>query len=280
MYQTGFEYPNEGYEFPTEAGPWESGEGFESGESETEALEAQLTQQLLEATTEADLEEFLGDLAKSVVKGASTFIKSPVGKALGGVLKNVAKKALPVVGSALGSLVLPGVGTAIGGKLGSLAGGLLEAGEAEALGEEEAQYEAAQRYVRFARAAYGSAARAPRDVPPRSVVRAASISAARQYAPSLLRNDQQMSPWRRRRRPSSGWQPSPPWGYHPPPPEYAGYPSDPGDAYSGAGFGDWAPWTADEGEAGEAAAAAPRTPGRAMEGRWVRRGQRIVILGA
>lgn len=278
MYQTGFEYPGESYEFPNEAGPWESGEGFESEESETESLEAELAQQLLETTTEADLEEFLGDLAKTVVKGASTFVKSPVGKALGGVLKNVAKTALPAVGGALGSLVLPGVGTAIGSKLGSLAGGLLEAGEAESLGEEEAQYEAAQRYVRFARAAYSNAARAPRNVPSRSVVRAASISAARQHAPSLLRNDQQMSPWRRRRRPSHQWQPSPPWGYSPPPPWD---PSDPGDPYSGAGFGDWAPWSADEDEAGEAAApaAVPGAGARAMEGRWVRRGQRIVILG-
>ena len=147
------------------------GTGYE-GEGET--LEAEFASRLLEVTTEAEIDRFLGDLAKSVVKGASSFIKSPVGKALGGVLKNVAKTALPAVGGALGSLVLPGAGTAIGAKLGSLAGGLLEAGEAETMGEAEAEYEAAQRYVRFARSAYGLAARAPRDIPPRSVARAAS----------------------------------------------------------------------------------------------------------
>jgi len=278
MYETAFEIPGESYEFPGESElstEWESGETYEG---EAEALEAELVQELLEITTEAELDQFLGKLARSVVRGASRFVKSPIGKALGGVLKNVAKTALPAVGGALGSLVLPGVGTAIGSKLGSLAGGLLEAGEAETMGEVEAEWEAASRYVRFARAAYGNAARAPRNLPPRAVVRAASISAARRYAPSLLRSDQRMAPWRARRRPYRG-RPRPPWTSYEPVPWYGG-----GDDYSGAGYAaEPDQWDdSDWGEAGEAEAGRIGGPvaSRPVEGRWVRRGRRIVILGA
>ena len=54
------------------------------------------------------------------------------------------------------------------------------------MGEAEAECEAARRYVRFARGAYVNAARAPRNAPPRAAARAAGITAARRYAPSLL----------------------------------------------------------------------------------------------
>ena len=267
MYESEFQLPSESYEFPGE------NEGEFGYEAEGETLEAQLASELLEISTEAELDQFLGKLAGSVLKGASTFTKSPVGKALGGVLKNVAKTALPAVGGALGSMVLPGVGTAIGSKLGSLAGGLIKEEEAEMMSEAEAEYEAAQRYVRFARAAVGNAARVPRNVPYQAAVRAASISAARRYAPSLLRSDQPMSPWRQRRRRSYGPRPS--WSYAEPMP----YWGDPGDGY---GYGAAPqPWSTDgvdfTGEA-EAAAAGPAGP-RAAEGRWVRRGGRIVVHG-
>src|SRR5438067_1817987 len=60
----------------------------------TEAQELELASELLEISSEAELEQFLGGLIKKV----GGFMKSPIGQALGGVLKNVAKKALPVVG--------------------------------------------------------------------------------------------------------------------------------------------------------------------------------------
>src|SRR3954470_7286543 len=157
-------------------------------EAEAEAEVAELAAELLEVTSEEELEEFLGKLASTVGRGAKSFMKSGVGKAVGGALKSIAKTALPAVGGALGSFLLPGVGTAIGAKLGSVASGLLEVGEAEALGEAEAEYEAAQRYVRFARSAYVNAARAPRNAPSRAVARAATVTAARRHAPGLLRD--------------------------------------------------------------------------------------------
>ncbi len=62
------------------------------------AIERVLAQQGLEAGA---IEDFWGDLG------------------------NVVASALPIVGSAVGSIVAPGIGTAIGGGLGSLAGGAL-----------------------------------------------------------------------------------------------------------------------------------------------------------
>ncbi len=271
MYETEFELSSESYEFPGETG-WELGQ-----EAEGENLEAELAGQLLEVTTEAELDRFLGKLASSVMKGASTFIKSPVGKALGGVLKNVAKTALPAVGGALGSMVLPGAGTAIGAKLGSMAGKLLEAGEAETMSEVEAEYEAAQRYVRFARTAIGNAARAPGDIPQRAVVRAATVSAARRHAPSLLKpsqsgqSGQRSSQWRRRR-----YQEPRPWAYAEP----VAYWDEP-EPWSTNGDGAF--FDADEeapGRGGGGSGGGSGGGGQKAEGRWVRRGGRIVLLGA
>jgi len=45
-----------------------------------------------------------------------------VGQKLMGSLKGIAKKALPVLGSALGNMIVPGLGGVIGGKLASAAG--------------------------------------------------------------------------------------------------------------------------------------------------------------
>jgi hypothetical protein len=104
------------------------------------------------------------------------------------VLKNVAKKALPVVGGALGSMVAPGIGTALGSKLGSMAGGLFEV-ELEAMPAEAAEFEVARRYVNLAASAARNAALAsPRQgISPPTVARAAVASAARAYAPGVYR---------------------------------------------------------------------------------------------
>jgi uncharacterized protein (DUF697 family) len=147
--------------------------------------EAELASELLEVQSEEELEQFIGDLVKTVAKGVGGFIKSPVGQALGGVLKNVAKKALPVVGGALGSFVAPGVGTAIGSQLGQAASGLFEV-ELEGMDREQAEYEVARRYVRFASEAARNVAVGNQDVPPWSLVSAAVADAANTAAPGLV----------------------------------------------------------------------------------------------
>lgn len=265
---------------------------FSTRADEAEVV-AELAGELLEVTSEEELEEFLGKLASTVVRGAKNFMKSGVGKAIGGALKGIAKTALPAVGGALGTFLLPGVGGMIGSRLGSLAGGLLEVGEAEALGEAEAEYEAAQRYVRFARAAYANASRAPRNTPPRAVARAATVTAARRYAPGLLRDrgdgrrgdrgrgrDDRGRPPNRRprpgRRPGTAY-PTYPWG-----PFGAGNDGYTWPGYAGPGWVPPGPADAAASEPGDGPEpdADQETAGRASTGQWVRRGHRIVVIGA
>src|SRR5512132_3557519 len=110
-----------------------------SGSPLSEAQEMALAAELLEITSEEELEQFLGGLIKKV----GGFVKSPIGKAIGGVLKKVAKTALPMVGGTLGNLVLPGVGGALGSKLGGMASKLFEL-EAEFLASEQGEFEVAR----------------------------------------------------------------------------------------------------------------------------------------
>lgn len=220
---------------------WESGQFEFSMETDHESA---LVAELLEVASDEELDQFLGKLARSVVKGAASFVRSPIGKAIGGVLKNVAKSALPMVGGALGSMVLPGVGTALGSKLGSMAGNLLEEEEIAMLGEGVAEEEAARRFIRFAGATYRNAARTPRYVPPRAAARAASVAAARVYAPALL-SSPRGGGWRTRRR---------------------GYPALDDYAYDDTG------WI-------EQAAGDSYATGGATTGRWVRQGNRVTLIG-
>src|SRR5437016_2583258 len=143
-------YETEAYEGQFEGGQYEQ---EYAGEVFGELNENELAAELLEITNEQELEEFLGGL----VKAAGSFIKSPVGRALGGVLKDVAKTALPVVGGALGSMVAPGIGTALGSQLGSMASGMFEV-ELEAMPAEAAEFEVARRLVNMAASAAQHAA--------------------------------------------------------------------------------------------------------------------------
>jgi hypothetical protein len=82
-----------------------SQQAFESDQL-SEADEMDLAAELLSVTSEAELDQFLGKL----IQGVGKFVKSPVGRALGGIFKTVAKKALPIVGN----LVAPGIGGVAG----------------------------------------------------------------------------------------------------------------------------------------------------------------------
>jgi uncharacterized protein (DUF697 family) len=253
--------------------------GGEVGQGEaplTETQEMELATELLEVTNEAELEQFLGGLIKKAASGVGSFMKSGVGRALGGVLKNVAKTALPLAGGALGSLIAPGVGTALGSKLGSMASKMFEV-ELEGMNEQEAEFEVARRYVRLAASAARNAALAPPAAPPQAVARAAVVAAARQHAPGLVRG----TPYEigRGGRPAGRRR----GGYpgrrrRPRRPDY-GYGYGAGDAYGfepddDGGYDDGGPM-ADNGYGRSG-----RPSYRPHSGRWVRRGRKIVILGA
>lgn len=292
IFETSYEY---------QPGEWESGpaellgESFEAeseqflggllgsvlgGELESpinETLEMELAAELLEITNEAELEEFLGKVFKTVARGVGNFAKSGAGRALGGVLKKVAKTALPMVGGALGSMVAPGIGTAIGSRLGSMAGGLFEL-ELEGLNEQEAEMEVARRYVRLASSATKNALQAPRTAPPRAVAKAAVVTAARRHAPGLLRGTPYQVPRGARGRRPVGPGGRGPARRRPRPAPYGGYVgggygvyTTPGEPIDG-GDGDDAGWDGD----------VPAGSGgyRTQSGRWIRRGRKIVILGA
>jgi uncharacterized protein (DUF697 family) len=269
--------------------------GGEVGEAEapmSETQELELASELLEVTSEAELEQFLGNVFKKVASGVGSFMKSSTGKALGGILKGVAKKILPVAAGALGNLVAPGVGGAIGSRLGSMATKLFEV-ELEGMNEQEAEFEVARRYVRLASSAARHATLAPRGAPSRAVARAAVVAAARRHAPGLLRGTPYQVPR------GSGYggpgggprRPRPrPYGYGYPPDGgaygYGGYGYQPnggnGGGYGG-GYGD-EPWGDQDdgggwGELGGGGALAGQPHG-ARSGRWIRRGRKIVILGA
>ena len=261
---------------------WEQPEAHESYEISgelNESLEFELAQELLEINNEAELEEFLGKLVRGVARGASSFMKSGIGQAVGGVLRNVAKTALPMVGSALGSFVAPGIGTALGGKLGSMAAKLLEAEERETMAESEAEFEAARRYVRWANGTVRRAMRAPHGVAPRTVARSAAVSAARRYAPSLLRSSYgQRSQWRSRRVPRSGvptWDPA---GSQQPHTCSCGRQHGGGDGFEP--FDDDGSQPTESYEAFETQESNEAQEVGGPGGRWYRRGNRIVLVGA
>jgi uncharacterized protein (DUF697 family) len=263
------------------------------GEAESplsEAQEMELTAELLEISSEEELEEFLGNLFKGVSKAVGGLIRSPVGQQLGGILKGVAKQALPVVGGALGSFVAPGVGTAIGSQLGSMASGLFEM-ETEGMSQEQAQFEVARRYVRLASTAASTAAQAPRNVPPARVTRVAITQAARQHAPGLLRGTSAGTGQPRRApgqvsRPSGVQRPVRPSPRGPQgrrPLGSAAYPTSVTYVTGGNGQdqGLQPGWGEPEPSWGGGTqwVSQPEPSGRAHSGRWMRRGSKIVVYG-
>ncbi|HXH01989.1 MAG TPA: hypothetical protein VNN09_01590 [Candidatus Competibacteraceae bacterium] len=150
-----------------------------------EAEEMELAAELLQVSDEAELDQFLGNMFKKIGSAVGKFIKSPLARSLGGMLKGVAKQALPMVGGAIGSAISPGVGTSIGSALGTAASNLLEQ-EFEGLSAQDQEFEIARGFVRLAGAAAKKAASMPAGVDPRKVATAALTSAARQVAPGLL----------------------------------------------------------------------------------------------
>lgn len=228
-YDTAFEFEEEFDEFE---GNGLGDDGFASegvGDSPlSQEEEEEWAEELMGVSSDEELEEFLGKLIKKAGRAAGKFIKSPVGKALGGALKKVAKTALPAVGGAIGSFVAPGVGTALGTKLGSMATKLFEMEyEAETMDDDELEFEVARRVVRLSAAAAKNAANARSGANPQTVAKAAVVKAAKTNAPTLAKVIAKTPP-NRLVRPTG----------------------------------------------------AIATSGRGSAGRWVRRGNRIVIYGA
>jgi hypothetical protein len=154
-----------------------------------EATEVQLASELLEAQSSGELDRFLGDIfsraASTVGQAARAFASSDTGRALGGIVKDAAGQALPVLGRAAGQWLGGSAGGDIGADIAKAAGDYFGL-ELEGLSEQEAEFETSRAFVRFVWAAALLAASGPRDYPPRTVARRAIAEAARRYAPGLL----------------------------------------------------------------------------------------------
>jgi hypothetical protein len=163
----------ETYEFPG---------GGAAGRVFNEQQEWELASELLEIGSEQEFEQFLGDLISKAGRAVGSFISSPTGQAVGGVLKSAAGKLLPMAGSAIGGYFGGPTGAQIGGKLASTAGSMFGL-EAES---EEREWEAAQTFVRLAGDTVKNAAAAPPNANPAAVAQSALSQAAQVHAPGLV----------------------------------------------------------------------------------------------
>ena len=195
------EFEADAGEFESDSFEVESDQEFE-GQADTEiespldeVEEMELAAELLAVSSEEELDQFLGKLFKRAWRG----IKK-VARPLGGILKGIAKKALPFVGGALGSFIpIPGVGTAVGTALGGAASKLLEV-DLEGMSPEDQEFELARRFVRLASSAATEAGNAPVGTNPNVAAAAAVRNAASQLSGQQVQTArrQQSGRWLRR----------------------------------------------------------------------------------
>ncbi|NIP56357.1 MAG: hypothetical protein GWN55_07820 [Phycisphaerae bacterium] len=153
----------------------------------SDAEELEMASDLLSVSDDAELDQFLGKLFRKAGRKVRRFFKKGVGRRLGGVLKKVAKKALPWAGRAVGGFFGGPAGAMVGGRLAPMAGRMFGL-ELEGLSPEDQELEAAKRVVRLAADAAANAAVASRTAAsPAKIVRKAMVKAARRHAPGLLR---------------------------------------------------------------------------------------------
>jgi len=119
---------------------------YQAGSPFGEMQELQLASELLEISSEAELEQFLGNILSAVGGAARQFARSDTGQALGGILKDAARQALPVVGQAVGKWVSPNYGGPIGQTVATQAGKWMGL-ELEGLSNEDREFEVARLVV-------------------------------------------------------------------------------------------------------------------------------------
>jgi hypothetical protein len=155
----------------TEPEAEDESEGIEQNE------EYELASELLEATNDEELDYFFGKLLKKVSAAA----KGP----LSSVIRRVAKKALPMLGTAAGTFFGGPAGAALGAKLSGAAGQMFGL-ELEGLSPEDQELEVARRVVRLASDAARQLAAAGPTGNLTEAAKNAVMSAAATHAPGLL----------------------------------------------------------------------------------------------
>ena len=164
-----------------------------AGDTLGEEEELELALELLNVRNDQELEQFLGDVFKTIGKGlksVGSFAAKNILPVVGPALKQVAKTALPLAGGALGTLIpIPGVGTALGSALGGAVANALEM-EVAGLDHEDADIERARCIVRLARSVMREVALSPGS----GAVHAALIYAAGKHLPAAVHEVAAMMP--------------------------------------------------------------------------------------
>jgi hypothetical protein len=150
-------------------------------EAQDEVEEMEAAAQLLEITDEAELDQFIGGLLQKAARTAGAAIPGAVHRPLTQSLKGLLKKVLPIVADARRALRAPSSSSVSGAAANAF--GL----ELEGMSLEDQEFELARRFVRLTRGAGKRAPRFARRVRPRVAVRRSLITAARRFAPGLLR---------------------------------------------------------------------------------------------
>lgn len=145
-----------------------------------EADEMELAVGLLGITNHAELERFLGGVVDQAGRTVGKAVPSAGKGALAGILTAAAKKALPVVDSALAGQPGLASGTATTTQVVKAAAKYLGL-ELEGLSPEDQEFEAARQFIRFAADATKNVVGGPVATP----AHAAAAQAAHRYAPGL-----------------------------------------------------------------------------------------------
>jgi uncharacterized protein (DUF697 family) len=169
----------------------------------SEADEINLAAELLSVGNEQEFDRYMNDLFMTANRAQFQPGSQELFGALGGLLKNLVRKALPIAGTALGNWMVPGVGGAIGGQFGNLAARAFGL-ETEGLSPEDEQFEIARSFVRLAGAASQEAAQIPPGIPAEPAAQQALVMAAQRHAPGMMYDGQPAQGPYPRRMPKRG----------------------------------------------------------------------------
>lgn len=149
--------------------------------------EMELAAELLEVTTDSELEEFLGNLIKRASRSMGSTIPAAARLAIGSILKGAARKVLPAIGSAAGGYFAGAPGASMGSQAATAAGRLFGL-ELEGLSGEDQEFEVSRRFVRFAGDSVRNMARMAGSPDQQTAARNAAIAAARIHAPGFVKS--------------------------------------------------------------------------------------------
>ena len=160
------------------------GEGGGGSAELHESEQTELALELLEISSEQELDRFLGDLVSRAAGAIRDFAGSGTGRALTDIAKTAVGQALPVVGQAVGTWIDPRFGE-YGARAGRAAGSLLGL-ELEGLSQEDRELTTARALIRWIIDAVRRASSSSGQAPPTQAARSAAVGAAQRTVPGLV----------------------------------------------------------------------------------------------